>query len=408
MKSFLTLRSVDDVLDMIGEFSPLPVEYVPIDEAAGRYLAVNFFAPEDIPGFDRSTVDGYAVRARDVFGASESSPALLRCVGNCPMGATPDIILREGETVSILTGGMLPEGADAVVMVEYSRPIGDNMVEFIRSQAPGDHVLLHDEDVKQGQLAIPAGRRLLPQEIGLLASLGQTQIGVHRRPKVSIVSTGDEVIPFHEVPSPGLVRDVNSHSLASLCRNEGAIITGNVLVRDDREKLAASIRDGLEAADVVLVSGGSSAGMRDYTVEIFQSMPKSQLLVHGVSISPGKPFIFARSEEKSLIGLPGHIGGALICAHVFVRPLLQRLQDAESHIEPQVQATLTRAVVSTQGRRDYIRVRLTKKGNVWEADPILGPSGLISGLVQANAFVVCPENSEGLYAGQDVIALLLR
>ncbi|MBO4301128.1 MAG: molybdopterin molybdotransferase MoeA [Desulfovibrio sp.] len=408
MKSFLTLRSVDDVLDMIGEFSPLPVEYVPIDEAAGRYLAVNFFAPEDIPGFDRSTVDGYAVRARDVFGASESSPALLRCVGNCPMGATPDIILREGETVSILTGGMLPEGADAVVMVEYSRPIGDNMVEFIRSQAPGDHVLLHDEDVKQGQLAIPAGRRLLPQEIGLLASLGQTQIGVHRRPKVSIISTGDEVIPFHEVPSPGLVRDVNSHSLASLCRNEGAIITGNVLVRDDREKLAASIRDGLEAADVVLVSGGSSAGMRDYTVEIFQSMPKSQLLVHGVSISPGKPFIFARSEEKSLIGLPGHIGGALICAHVFVRPLLQRLQDAESHIEPQVQATLTRAVVSTQGRRDYIRVRLTKKGNVWEADPILGPSGLISGLVQANAFVVCPENSEGLYAGQDVIALLLR
>ncbi len=408
MKSFLTLQSVDAVLGMLEFFSPLSEETLSLDAAVGRYLYEGVCAGEDIPGFDRSTVDGYAVRARDVFGAQESSPALLRCVGDCPMGGKSGIVLGEGETARILTGGMLPEGADAVVMVEYSRPAGNGMVELVRSLAPGDHVLLHDEDVARGAEVIPAGRRLRPQEVGLLAALGQMQVRVHRRPKVAIISTGDEIIHAHEMPSPGKVRDVNVHTLTALCQNEGASVVSSILVRDDRAKLASVLCTTLEQADVVLVSGGSSAGMRDYTVEIFQSIRDCQLLVHGVSISPGKPFILAKAGNKCLMGLPGHVGGALICALTFVAPLLQHLQGAEPRIAPQVSATLSRAVSSTQGRRDYIRVRLISREQGWEAVPILGPSGLISGLVQADALIVCPENSEGLYAGQEVKAFLLR
>ncbi|WP_294557918.1 gephyrin-like molybdotransferase Glp [uncultured Mailhella sp.] len=408
MKSFLTLKSVDEVLSLVETGAPLPAERVPLDECAGRRLAADFLSPEDLPGFARSTVDGYAVRARDVFGAQEGSPALLECVGDCPMGRAPDFSLGEGQTARILTGGMLPEGADCVVMVEYSRPAGERLVELIRSQAPGDHVLERDEDASAGSVLIAEGTYLRSQEIGLLAALGQSEVLVSRRPRVSIISTGDEVVPFTQKPAPGQVRDVNSHSLAALCRSAGAEVRLEGLVRDDMAALEAAVRDALSRADVVLLSGGSSAGMRDHTVDIFRAMPEGRLLVHGVAISPGKPFILARSGAVWLMGLPGHVSSALVCARVFLLPLLRRLQGGRENIAPGVTAVLSRAVASAQGRRDYIRVRLSRNGNGWEAEPVTAPSGLISGLVAADALVVCPENSEGLYAGQEVFALLLE
>lgn len=407
MKSFLTLKSVDEVLSLVETFERLPEEYVSLDESAGRYLARDWSAPEDLPGFDRSTVDGYAVRARDVFGAQEGSPALLECVGECPMGRTPDFSLAPGQTARIFTGGMLPEGADCVVMVEYSRPAGGNLVELVRTQAPGDHVLERDEDAAKGQVLIPAGRRLRPQETGLLAALGQVRVPVTRRPRVAVLSTGDEVVPCEEKPQPGQVRDVNSHSLAALCRKEGAEVRLAGLVRDDVARLDATVRGLLDWADVVLLSGGSSAGMRDHTVDIFLSMPESALLVHGAAISPGKPFILARSGRKCLMGLPGHVSSALVCARAFLSPLLRHLQGGEAPVVPGVQAVLSRAVASAQGRRDFIRVKLSRTEEGWVADPVTAPSGLISGLVVADALVVCPENSEGLYAGQEVFAELL-
>ena len=326
MKSFLTLKSVDEVLSLVETGAPLPAERVPLDECAGRRLAADFLSPEDLPGFARSTVDGYAVRARDVFGAQEGSPALLECGGDWPRGRAPDFSLGEGQTARILTGGMLPEGADCVVMVEYSRPAGERLVELIRSQAPGDHVLERDEDASAGSVLIAEGTYLRSQEIGLLAALGQSEVLVSRRPRVSIISTGDEVVPFTQKPAPGQVRDVNSHSLAALCRSAGAEVRLEGLVRDDMAALEAAVRDALSRADVVLLSGGSSAGMRDHTVDIFRAMPEGRLLVHGVAISPGKPFILARSGAVWLMGLPGHVSSALVCARVFLLPLLRRLQ----------------------------------------------------------------------------------
>ncbi|MCR5813957.1 MAG: molybdopterin molybdotransferase MoeA [Desulfovibrio sp.] len=408
MKSFLTLRSVDEVLSLIGEFPALSSETVSLAEALGRYLATDLAAPCDVPGFDRSTVDGYAVRARDVFGAQESSPALLECVGDCAMGKEPDCELSEGQTARILTGGMLPKGADAVVMVEYSRPVSDSMVEIIRSQAPGDHVIRHDEDAACGSTVLAQGCRLRPQEIGLLAALGLGQVAVRQKPRVAILSTGDEVVDIDRRPAPGQVRDVNRYTLTALCQSEGARVVSSCLVPDDKERLAKEVRLALAQADVILLSGGSSAGMRDFTVEVFKSLPQGEILVHGVALSPGKPFILARSQTTCLMGLPGHVSGALICAKIFVTAILKRLQAAKEAIEARVAAQLTRPIASAQGRRDYIRVRLLRQGQHWLAEPITGPSGLISGLVQADALVICPENSEGLYAGSEVWAYLLR
>ena len=407
MKSFLTLKSVDEVLSLIRTFDRLPEESISLDESAGRYLAQDWVAPEDLPGFARSTVDGYAVRAQDVFGAQEGSPALLECVGDCPMGSAPSFSLAPGQTARILTGGMLPEGADSVVMVEYSRPVGDNLVELIRTQAPGDHVLERDEDAAEGSVLIPAGRRLRPQEVGLLAALGQQTVSVRRRPRVTILSTGDEVVPVERKPLPGQVRDVNSHSLAALCTGAGAEVRMAGLVGDDRAELEAAVREAAQWADVVLLSGGSSAGMRDHTVEVFLSMPDSSLLVHGAAISPGKPFILARTGGICLMGLPGQVTSALVCARVFLLPLLRHLQGGEETVTPGVSAVLSRSVASAQGRRDFIRVRLSRSADGWIADPVTAPSGLISGLVAADALVVCSENSEGLYAGQSVFAELL-
>ena len=407
MKSFLTLKSVDEVLSLIRTFDRLPEESVPLDESAGRYLAQDWAAPEDLPGFARSTVDGYAVRAQDVFGAQEGSPALLECVGDCPMGSAPSFSLAPGQTARILTGGMLPEGAHSVVMVEYSRPIEENLVELIRTQAPGDHVLERDEDAAEGSVLIPAGRRLRSQEVGLLAALGQQTVPVRRRPRVTILSTGDEVVPFEKKPLPGQVRDVNSHSLAALCTGAGADVRMAGLIDDDRTRLETAVREAAQWADVVLLSGGSSAGMRDHTVEVFLSMPDSSLLVHGAAISPGKPFILARTGGICLMGLPGQVASALVCARVFLLPLLSHFQGGEETVTPGVSAVLSRSVASAQGRRDFIRVRLSRSADGWIADPVTAPSGLISGLVAADALVVCSENSEGLYAGQSVFAELL-
>ncbi|MBR4423070.1 MAG: molybdopterin molybdotransferase MoeA, partial [Mailhella sp.] len=357
---------------------------------------------------DRSTVDGWAVHARDVFGASESAPALLSAVEGSAMGTAADYALEEGQAARILTGGMLPRGADCCVMVEHSRDAGAGLLEVVRSSAPGDNVVRHDEDAARGEMLIPAGTRLRAQEIGLLAALGQVSVCVTRRPRVSVISTGDEVVPADSQPAPGQVRDVNSHTLLALCREADAEPFFAGLVKDDARMLADAVSRALDQSDVVLVSGGSSAGMRDFTVDIFTSLPGSRLLAHGAAISPGKPFILARAGAKCLMGLPGHVGSALVCARAFLLPLLLRLQGGAPSLPRALRAALSRQISSAQGRRDYIRVCLRREGGIWIADPLPSRSGVMSGMVRADGFAVCPENREGLYEGEEVDVQLLR
>lgn len=427
MKPFLMLQSVESVIDHIQTFPFLGEEHVPLDDALGRCLARSFSATENLPGFDRSTVDGFACRARDVFGAQEGNPALVECMADCPMGEVPSITLEEGQAARILTGGMLPQGADCVVMVEYSRPAGGKLIEITRSQAPGDNVIFRDDDAAAGSLLLKAGHRLRPQDIGLLAAFGIVDVEVRRKPLVAVLSTGDEVVAASETPPPGKIRDVNAHSIAALCREAGAQAVRAGIVNDDAARLKAAVARLAETNDLVVVSGGSSAGMRDHTVEIFESLPQAQLLVHGVAISPGKPFILATATVNGrhicLVGLPGHVTSALICARVFLTPLLQHLQGyAGSAKPPQVPAVLTRSVASAQGRRDYLRVRLhplpaqqalrPQSGNalqpMYEAEPIMGASGLISGIAAADGLMICPENREGYDAGDTVLVEFFR
>lgn len=458
MTNFLTLKPVDEILGLIREFSPCPAEEIPLAECFGRVLAEPFAAPEDLPGFDRSTMDGFAVRARDVFGASEGLPALLDYLGECPMGKAPGLRVGPGQTARIWTGGMLPDGADAVVMLEYSRWAGEKQVELTRPVAPGDNVIFRDEDARKGQVLIPAGRLLRPQELGLLAALGQCRVRVRKKPRVAVISSGDEVLPVDRTPLPGQVRDVNSYTLAALATAAGAEARAFGLVRDNKEEMRRLAGEAFAWADAVLFSGGSSAGQRDYTLAVLADLPGAEILAHGVAISPGKPLILARAGNKSLWGLPGHAASALVCAEVFIRPLLRVLlgqEEASEPWKPLLKARLSRPVASAQGRRDYIRVSLEAlpgqtaatsahapgenipPDEYFPADksappgagaraasptapirenarppgllarPVMGKSGLITTLVKADALVVCPESLEGLNAGQETDVHLL-
>lgn len=412
MGGFLTLKSVDEVLAMLSSFQPLPGEVISLPDSLGRILAHAFVAPDDLPGFDRSTMDGYAVRAWDVFGASEGLPALLDVVGECPMGETPDFSLGPAQAARIWTGGMLPAGADAVVMLEYAKTTAGAAVELTRPVAPGDNVIAASEDAAAGEALLPSDRKLRSEDLGLLAALGIDRVEVRRRPRVAIISSGDEIVPITDVPRPGQVRDINSYTLSALVRSLGGEARTYGIVRDDPERLREVVFSATEWADVVLLSGGSSAGQRDYTITTFGDIPQTEILVHGVAISPGKPLILARRGEQTLWGLPGHAASALVCAEVFIRPLLERLSGrSDREVWRQaVTAILTRPIASAQGRRDYIRVRLEENDDSrapLRATPVLGKSGLITTLVLADGLIVCPENSEGLYGGQIVTVHLL-
>lgn len=407
MSGFLTLKSVDEILAVVHAFSPLPAETVPLEEGLGRVLAEPLAAPGDLPGFDRAAMDGYAVRAKDVFGASEGLPAILELVGTGAMGEEPAFKVGPGQAAGIWTGGMLPKGADAVVMLEYARPAGEGEIELTRPAAPYDNVIRADEDARAGEELLPAGHALRPQDLGLMAALGQATVRVHRRPRAAIISTGDEIVPIAAVPRPGQVRDINSYSLAALVRSLGAEARPMGIVPDDETELRRKVLEALANTDTVLISGGSSAGQRDFTLKILADIPDNEILAHGVAISPGKPLILARRGNQSMWGLPGHAASALVCSEVFIRPLIRRLsgQTDREIWQTGLRAVLTRPVASAQGRRDFIRVRLeepAKAGGPLTATPLRGKSGLITTLVMADALVACPEDLEGLYEGQIV------
>lgn len=405
MAHFLTLKSVDDILDIIRQASQTEVETLPLAESFERVLARPFTAPHDLPGFARSTMDGFAVRAKDMFGASEGLPALLDYLGECPMGETPSLRITAGTTARIWTGGMLPEGADAVVMLEYSREAGQNQIELTRPVAPLENVIGADEDAAKDELLIPAGRLIRPQELGLLAGFGIQNVDVYRKPRVAIISSGDEVVPVSVEPKPGQVRDINSYTLSALSLAAGAEAKCLGIAGDTQEAVTALVEEALGWADIVMVSGGSSAGQRDCTVHAFEAAG-AEILAHGVAISPGKPLILAQKDKQYLWGMPGHVASALVCAEVFIRPLLHRLSGLEEAPawRKSRQAVLSRAVASAQGRRDYIRVSVKPgaDGELPEARPVMGKSGLITTLVEADALVICAEDKEGLYAGQIV------
>ena len=401
MRSFFKVVDIETVLSLATTFEVLPVEPIRLTAAVGRVLAEDIEADLDIPGFSRATMDGYAVQGASTFGASEGNPAFLKVVGSVAMGEQPDVAIGPGEAVRIATGGMLPNGSDAVVMVEHTETIDADTIEAYKSAAPGQHVIARGEDMRAAERVLQRGQPLRPHEIGLLAAAGRSQFDVFQQPRVGILSTGDEVVPVEAVPSPGQIRDVNSAALAAFIRAAGGIPQAYGIVPDDYEALLETCRQALAANDMVLISGGSSVGTRDFTIDVLQALEDAEILVHGVSIRPGKPTILARGGGKPVWGLPGHVTSAMVVFAVLVRPLLEHLGGLAPRFRRRVHvpARLTRNLPSVQGRVDYVRVRLVPAADGLEADPVLGKSGLIRTMAAADGLLCIDANAEGLDGG---------
>ncbi len=407
MKEFFQVLDIDAVLALKERFERLDSEKAPLNKALGRVLAENIVAPSDLPGFNRATMDGFAVRAASTYGASEGNPAYLEVVGSVIMGKAPAFSVGSGQAARIATGGMLPEGADSVVMLEHTDNLDVNTIEVHRSVSPGQYMVAKDEDMAQGRLLLTSGKPLRPQEIGLLAAIGRQAVMVYKRPKVGIISTGDEVVPCEADPALGQIRDINSHTLSALVREAGAQPVAYGIVSDRYEALYAAFECALEENDMVLVSGGSSVGTRDLTLDALEALEQSRILFHGVSIRPGKPTILARCGTKSFWGLPGHVASAMVVFMVLVRPLLDYIGGRLPREPVRVRARLSRNLASVQGRVDFVRVRLTSKNNEPWAEPILGQSGLIRTMVEADGLVAIDMNSEGLDQGTWVEVTLI-
>jgi molybdopterin molybdotransferase len=408
MMRFLKVKTVEEVLEILTGLEPLPSETVALGSVCGRVLAAEILAPEPVPHFDRSVMDGYAVRAKDTFGASETLPALLDIGGEVTMGEKVSRQMEPGTAVAIPTGGMLPADADAVVMVEYTQPLDGRTIEVTKAVAPGENVLKRGEDIAVGELLLPRGWRLRPQDLGMLAALGIGGVEVCRRPRVAVLSTGDEIVPVStSVLTPGKVRDINSFTLAAQIEEGGGTVSYRAVVEDRLEVLVNICREAFQDHDVVVLSGGSSVGMRDFTLRILEAFAEAELLVHGVAIRPGKPTILARMGKKLFWGLPGHPVSAVMVCRALVLPslaVLQGMSGIDLTREPghALYGTLTSQLPSVHGRTDYFPVALSREEEELLVKPIFGKSAMISVLGRADGYVVVPAHVEGLDQGSRV------
>ncbi len=409
MKDFFKVSNLNQVLELCAEFPTVEIETIALTDAVDRHLAENIIADAVLPSFSRSVMDGYAICASSVFGASGGSPAFLNVIGAVAMGEVPSFLIKPGEACKIATGGMLPKGADGVVMIEHTEELDDTTIEVYRSIAPGQNVMQAGEDFSKNETLLSVGQFLRPQEIGLLAAFGNEKINVYRQPVIGVISTGDEVVPINAEPGVGEIRNINSYTLASLIVKVGGTSVDYGIVRDNYDELFQVCADALAHTDMVLISGGSSVGKRDYTLDVLKALPASEIKVHGIDISPGKPTILAKVADKAIWGIPGQVTSAMIVFEIVVRPFIEHISGLAPGYKKinKLTARISRNVSSVQGRNDYLRVRLHDKSGVLWAEPVLGKSGLLNTMVQADALVAIDLNTEGLVQGEVVSVTLI-
>ena len=424
MTEFLKLRTAEEAWAIFrANFVPvIQAERCPVVDAFDRVLAQAIYAPHDLPTFVRSTVDGYAVCAADTHGASNGLPAYLDVIAEVPMGAQAECTLGPGQAALVHTGGNVPPGADAVVMLEQTHRAGEPLasvapsaqtpawtpfaIEVYRPTANGENCIQIGEDVRAGELILAAGHMLRPQDIGGLLAVGVTQVQVARRPRVGIVSQGDEVVPPDQEPGPGQVRDINSYTLAGFVQRAGGLPLTYPIAPDQQEALDAAVRRAYEDADLVVVTAGSSVSYRDLTANAINQLGPPGVLVHGVAIRPGKPTILAMCNGKPVFGLPGNPVSCINIFQRFVTPTIRLLLGAPEEPASTIQARLARNIPAASGRADYVRVRLEQRGREPWAVPVFGKSNLIYTLVRSNGVVEVPLNSNGLPADSVVTVLL--
>jgi molybdopterin molybdotransferase len=414
MPEFLTLLPPDEARERLLSHLPQPtIDPEPIDviSSLNRVLAEDIHAPHPLPDFQRTTVDGYAVRARDTFGASDSLPAYLALIGEVPMGDAPSFDIERGQCALIHTGGMLPGGADAVVMLEYTQSAHENEIEIFRAVAEGENIIRIGEDVAQGQIVLPRGTFIRPAEIGGLLALGIINMRVARKAHIGLISTGDEIIEPNQSPHPGQVRDINSYTLSALVEKSGGAAKRYGIIRDQFQALKDAAAKALSECDAVIITAGSSASTRDMTADVIRSLGEPGVLVHGINTRPGKPTILGVCNGKAVIGLPGNPVSALVNGYLFVVPVIEKLLGALPRPKATVQARLTVNLPSQAGREDWWPVKLAVNSQPsavrYEAEPIFGKSNLIFTLAAADGLLRIHPDATGLSAGETVEVLLV-
>ena len=403
--TFFNLEVVQTALrNFLAQCPPLTRhETINTQMATGRVIARAPQSPMNLPNFVRSTMDGYAVIARDTFSASDALPAYLKTVGAVEMGTQPDMTLKSGETVEIHTGAMLPEGADAVVMIEQTQALDNGEVEILKPVAPGENLVQIGEDVRAGADVLPAGRRLRPQDIGGLLAVGITTVEVVASPRVGLLSCGDELIPPDQKPTIGQIRDINGAIIGAMLAQQGAETQHHGIARDTFDDFFAKARAALDQSDMLVMSAGSSVSVRDLTQDVIARLGAPGVIQHGLAVKPGKPTILALCDGKPVIGLPGNPVSAMSVARQVVLPLLAHLMGERVRPQGTIQAILTQNVASVTGREDSVPVRLRAQADgTYHAEPIFGKSNLIYTLVNADGLLLVPLNSGGFTADSTV------
>lgn len=401
LKGFDRLTDVDEAFSIfLSKFKlkRLGSVEIPLELALERVTAEDVVADYDLPPFDRSAVDGYAVRAKDTFDASQSSPKVLKLTQNGRIG--------KNETVKIWTGHMLPSGADAVIMLEYTKPFQDK-IEVWSPVTPGENVSKKGEDIQKGEVAIRIGTRLKPHHIGLLAALGVTHVEAVEKPKVAILSTGNELVEVGHKPKSNQVTDVNRLTLSSMCLEIGAEPLDLGIAKDNLEEIKAKIRIGLEKADAIITTGGTSVGYADLVPKAVDQMGKPGVVVHGIAMRPGMPTALAVLGGKPIFVLSGNPVAAMVGFEIFARPILLRFLGVENEHRPLVRAKLTRKVPSVLGRQVFLRVRVFEREGEFFAEPIrIKGSGVLTTMTEANGYVTIPKDREGLDESETVLVYL--
>ncbi len=426
MPEFFNVLPPDEARELMFKYLTrvMPAENVPVKEAVGRVTAVAIPAPHSLPTFRRSTMDGYAVRAADTYGASASLPAFLQVIGEVPMGKAAAVTLGVGHAAIVHTGGMIPETADAVVQVEQTQIISNQLsassdassvpdfpfeIEVFKAVAVGQNVLQVGEDVQQDAKILPAGHWLRPQDLGGLLALGITEVSVARRPRVGILATGDEVVPPVQPAGPGQIRDINSYTVGGQVQQAGGIPVYGGIIPDNFAALQAAAVRTLAAADMLVMSAGSSVSVRDMTVDVMDGLGDPGVLLHGVATRPGKPTIVGVVNGKPVIGLPGNPVSAMIQFDMFGTPAIYRLQGMQTMPRRGlVWAQLTQNIASESGREDYVPARLSGGENGLLATPVFGKSNLIYTLVNADGLIKIPLNKGGVLANDWVEVRLFQ
>ena len=386
------------IKDNFGAIS-MSEESVDVLDSVGRILAEDIKASEDVPGFNRSTVDGYAVCASDTFGCSESIPALLDYKGEVKMGEAPKFSIGKYQCAYVPTGGELPEGADAMVMIEYAEDYGDGTRAMLKPSAPGQHVTYKGDDVKCGEVVVPKGTMVEPRHVASMAALGYGTVKVYRKPVIGVISTGDELVDITETPKGAEVRDINSFEICATLKKMGCDCKRYGIVRDDIPTLRATIEDALATCDAVVTSGGSSVGVKDATFRVYDEL--GAVLFHGIAIKPGKPTIAANIDGKPAFGLPGHPLAAFYVFNIFVKPIINSMAGYSSKNET-VKATLMRAIPCNHGREECVGIKLHETEAGLVAEPAFTKSGLISVLAKTDGYIRISRDCEGLSQGDEV------